>query len=254
MDAITWKIISIVGYSLAFVFLVTAIILFFKMNIGTIIGDLTGKTAARQIQEIRERNTMTAGKRNQPAAFHLERGTFGTTDTRKERKIGKTAQALAHASKRLDIRAKTSETYRPPIEGLHHLSSNETASVTEVLADELHPSDETKIFGDEKATDVLGDVSNTDGPRIMGSGTEVLDDGTEVLGEDTEVLGAMACTEVLAEPKVDATEVLSEEDETSVVDPTLELEDDYEKSIRAVDFKIVKNIKVIHTGEVIESE
>jgi hypothetical protein len=236
MDAMTWKIISIVGYSLAFVFLVAAIILFYKMNIRTIIGDLTGKTAARQIQEIRERNTMTAARRNQPAAFHLERGTLGTTDTgtRKERKIGKTAQALAHASKRLDIRTKTSETYRPPIEDLYHLSSNETevlseqASVTEVLADELLSSEKTKVFGDEKET--------------------------EVLGEDTEVLGAIAFTEVLAEPDNNGTEVLSEEDETSVSDPTLELEDEYEKSIRAVHFKIVKDIKVIHTGEVIESE
>ena len=62
MDAQTWQIISIVGYSLAGVLFFTAIIMFIKMNVWGIIGDLTGRTAAKQIQAIREQNTMDRDK------------------------------------------------------------------------------------------------------------------------------------------------------------------------------------------------
>ncbi|MEH7436896.1 hypothetical protein V7182_05325 [Neobacillus drentensis] len=71
MDTITWQIISIVGYSLAGALLITAIVLFFKMKIPAIIGELTGRTAARQIQEIRERRE---NKRQKLNVFDVDPG------------------------------------------------------------------------------------------------------------------------------------------------------------------------------------
>jgi hypothetical protein len=69
MDATTWQIISIVGYSLAGALLITAIVLFFKMKVPAIIGEFTGRTAARQIQEIREHR---GNKRHQPNVFDVD--------------------------------------------------------------------------------------------------------------------------------------------------------------------------------------
>jgi hypothetical protein len=250
VDAATWKMISISGYFLAVVFFITAFVLFFKMNIRAIIGDLTGKTAARQIQEIRERNKLEGNNRYKPAAFHLDRGTLTetstTADNRTGRKMGKTAQALAHASKRLDLKAKTGEASRPLIKekiDFHQpesLSSNETCVIfseafeheTEILGYDNRTellSEDTKLFGGGNDTEVLLDS------------TEILDDGksTEVLSEETKVLGD------------DGTEALSQEDEKTLLDPTGELEEDQEKCIAAVEFKIVKDIKIIHTSEVI---
>jgi molybdopterin-guanine dinucleotide biosynthesis protein len=222
LDATVWQAISIVGYSLSVVFFVAAIILFFKMNIRGIIGDLSGKTAERKIKEIRERNLMTGSKRYKPAAFHLERGTSGTLGNRKERNVGKTAQAIAHASKRLDLKAKTDETFKPMKEGTEHVTLSEPTTV---------------LFSEEP---------------LQSSITEVLQESTELLDQRTEVFfmgpkgeGEENATEVLVTD--DRTEVL---DDTTVLYPTEELEE-HEKGIPAVDFKIVKDIKIVHTNETI---
>lgn len=220
MDATVWQVISIVGYSLSGVFFVAAIILFFKMNIQGIIGDLSGKTAERKIKEIRERNLMTGSKRYKPAAFHLERGTSGTFGNRKERNVGKTAQAIAHASKRLDLKAKTSETFKPIKERTDDITLSEPTTV---------------LFSEEPFQSSITEV-------LQGS-TELLDQRTEVFFEGREGEGEENASEVTN----DRTEVL---EETTVLYPTEELEE-HEKMIPAVDFKIVKDIKIVHTNETI---
>ena len=73
MDAIAWLVISIVGYSLAGILLIKTIFMYFKMNIPAIIGDLTGKTAEKQIQQIREQNAKTGNKRYKPNVFNVKR-------------------------------------------------------------------------------------------------------------------------------------------------------------------------------------
>jgi hypothetical protein len=211
MDATVWRMISIIGYFLSGVFFVAAIILFFKMNIRAIIGDLTGITAARQIQEIRERNLMTGHQRYKPAAFQLERGTWGATGNRTGRKVGKTAQALAHASKRLDLKAKTDETSKPMKERIVDLSSIEPTTI---------------LFSE------ASDQAST---------TEVL----PLLNEQTEVL--LDRTETQENAIVVGTEVLPQK---TVLYLTEELEE-HEKVIPTVDFKIVKDIKIVHTNEMI---
>ncbi|CEG28511.1 hypothetical protein [Bacillus sp. B-jedd] len=97
MEASTWTIVSIVSYSLAGLLFIFAIIMFFKLNIPAIIGDLTGKTAARQIREIREQNANTGKKSFHPDPFNLERGLL--TEPVKSRSRG-----LARISARLSGR------------------------------------------------------------------------------------------------------------------------------------------------------
>lgn len=65
----TFTIIAIVGFSLAAVLVVVALVIFFKLNIVQVRNDLTGKTATRSVAEIRaraktrKRSSSEAGKK-----------------------------------------------------------------------------------------------------------------------------------------------------------------------------------------------
>ena len=164
MDASTWYLISIVGYSLAGVLLIVVVLMFFKMNIPAIIGDLNGKTAARQIQEIREKNKLTGNKQHRPSTFNVERGTL-----------------TAPVSSRFD-------------------------------------SDSTEV--------------------LLMNETEVLEQGSEILINETEVLD-------------NGTVVLAEDIGTTVLNATGETERENVTVPLAVEFKMVKDIKITHSNEVI---
>lgn len=225
MSANTWLIIAIIGFSLSGIALIAAVIMFIRLNIPAIIGDLTGRTVAREIKAMRDTNASSGDKRFRPSAVNLERGTLT------EKVAGKTANnmALAHASKRLD---KTS--------GNLSEKSSKRKSGTVGLSDAVQgksgrvgsePTD--MLNNDSKATEVLSTES-----------TEVLsDNATEVLSDNaTEVLDTNA-TEVLS----DGTEVLS--NETTVLSPTEQLKTEASKP---VSFKIKHDEIVTHSDEVIE--
>ncbi len=260
MEANTWFSISIVGYSLAGVLLVVAIILFFKMNIRAIIGDLTGKTAARQIQEIREQNTKSGNKRYKPNAFNIDRGSLtepvATFPTRSSRlpnsyKSGDTGKTIAPVSKPLFESGQTVET--PWSEVID-------SKPTEVLGQQenhLNSSDQTVVLFSQD-TDVLGESQKytaevSAATEVLIQKTEVLDVGTEILGTDDGIGGLFQenWTEVLGQERVteNGTEVLSEDKGTTVLYPTTELVQHDETKILTVEFKIVKDIKITHTSE-----
>lgn len=56
MNAEILQMISIVAFALAGILAVTATILFFRLNVRGIMDDLSGRTAERQIRELREQN------------------------------------------------------------------------------------------------------------------------------------------------------------------------------------------------------
>lgn len=87
MDAQTWHQISVIGYSLAGLLSFIGIILFFKLDIWAVINDLTGRRAAKEIQEIREKNTRPGNKIYQPSPFNLERGRL--TEPVTSRRLGR---------------------------------------------------------------------------------------------------------------------------------------------------------------------
>lgn len=225
MSANTWMIIAIIGFSLSGIALIAAVIMFIRLNIPAIIGDLTGRTVAREIKAMRDTNASSGDKRFRPSAVNLERGTLT------EKVAGNTANnmALAHASKRLD---KTS--------GNLSEKSSKKKSGTVGLSDVVQGKSER--VGSEP-TDML----NSDGNAtevLSTESTEVLsDNATEVLSDNaTEVLDTNA-TEVLS----DGTEVLS--NETTVLSPTEQLKTGASKPVA---FKIKHDEIVTHSDEVIE--
>jgi len=189
MDAMTWLIISIVGYSLAGILLIVAIFMFIKMNIPAIVGDLTGRTAKREIQELREQN-QSGNKRNTPTAFNIERQAktrgFRTGALSKVGKTGRTAPTTEHS--------------RPKTGNLE----------TELLEDPNNQS--TELLHDDTA--LLNEEGTLD--------TVLLTDETALLDDNMK--------------RLDETTVLTNDEE----------------AIPAVSFNIIKDIKVIHTNEVIE--
>ncbi len=225
MSANTWLIIAIIGFSLSGIALIAAVIMFIRLNIPAIIGDLTGRTVAREIKAMRDTNASSGDKRFRPSAVNLERGTLT------EKVAGKTANnmALAHASKRLD---KTS--------GNLSEKSSKKKSGTVGLSDAVQGK--SGRVGSEP-TDMLNSDSNAT-EVLSTESTEVLsDNATEVLSDNaTEVLDTNA-TEVLS----DGTEVLS--NETTVLSPTEQLKTDASKP---VSFKIKHDEVVTHSDEVIE--
>ena len=66
MDATVYQIISIVGFGLAVLFLVIAIILFFAFDVVALYGEVSGKTADKQVKELRENNKRVSGRRREP--------------------------------------------------------------------------------------------------------------------------------------------------------------------------------------------
>lgn len=212
MSATTWLIIAIIGFSLAGIALIIAIFMFVKMNIPSVIGDLSGKTVAREIKAMREFNNANGDRRFRPSKVNLERGAL--TEKVETSQDNKKAMAEAHASKRLD-NVKSGE--------LSEKKTYNSGSGTVGLNDfEINP------------TDVLAEGNEP---------TEMLSNGeTEVLNEnETEVLNENA-TEVLS----NETTVLNG---TTVLSETEELIE--ESEVILVPFKITKSEIVIHTDEVI---
>ena len=234
MDATTWLILSIVGYSLAGVLLIVVILMFFKMNIPAIIGDLNGKTAARQIQEIREKNKLTGNKQHRPSTFNVERGTltapvssrFGRTG-----KSGSTQATFSENSKYLESKGITAQSSRP--------------TVVDSLPTEVITEQENLTFMNEATSVLIEDTQVLRVEEIYSDFTEVLINETEVLEKGTEVL--MNETEVLNEGTV----VLAQDIGTTVLNGTTELESKNATKTLAIEFKIVKDIKITHTNEVI---
>ena len=225
MSANTWLIIAIIGFSLSGIALIAAVIMFIRLNIPAIIGDLTGRTVAREIKAMRDTNASSGDKRFRPSAVNLERGTLT------EKVAGNTANnmALAHASKRLD---KTS--------GNLSEKGSKRKSGTVGLSDAVQGK--SGRVGSEP-TDMLNSDSNAT-EVLSTESTEVLsDNATEVLSDNaTEVLDPNA-TAVLS----DGTEVLSSE--TTVLSPTEQLKTDASKPVA---FKIKHDEVVTHSDEVIE--
>ncbi len=66
--------IKFVCFGVAGLFLIAAVVLFFYLNISRVFGDLTGRTARREIENIRSKNTQSGGKSYKPSPVNQARG------------------------------------------------------------------------------------------------------------------------------------------------------------------------------------
>lgn len=127
MNAEIYKIISITGFILAAVMFIASVILFFKLNIQKVIGDLTGKTARKAIQNIREQNSQTGNKAYKPSPVNIKRGKL--TD-----KISPSGRLIEKGNDMLKVSTGTEKIYTQELSGQDKMESLDEASAdTEVL-------------------------------------------------------------------------------------------------------------------------
>ena len=233
MDREVWLVISIIGYIFAGLFFITAVIMFYKLKIPAVIGDLSGRTAAKQIQEIRERNARTGTKVYKPAIYNLERGKLTEPVTHTERQTRKTVAENIGSRDEL-TRTGQEEGFRSHLVPITSMESKpmttgaEKRSVSEVAGTVVlhHPEASSSMFRVWKR------------PEPVHKEMAVIADDTAFPAEnDTERL---------------------DENGTVVLDETVVLETaekpEYPKpaSEGAPEFKIIKDLKVIHTNERIQ--
>lgn len=88
MTAQTYQMISYVGFVLAAVLLVVSILLWVRLGIWKIIGDLSGRTAKKSIEQIRKKNEESGKKSFRPTPAAMKRGTITDQITEDSRPPG----------------------------------------------------------------------------------------------------------------------------------------------------------------------
>lgn len=251
MSAEIWFIISIVGFSLAAAALIAAVILFIKLNIPAVIGDLTGRTVAREIKAMKETNfnktnvIRTGVPSSSAAGAKAEVLSASAPDIRPD--IRHDSMAVAHASKQLDklysVENDKKSAKKTGTTGLSDVLKSNESDPTDILpansTEVLSSSDEYREGANRTVTESLSD-----------NATESLDAGaTEVLSNNaTESLGAGA-TEILSNNATEALEnAASASQGTTVLSPTEDLRKD---AVKPVAFRIVREEISIHTNEII---
>jgi len=74
MTVETFRLISYIGFGLAALSLVIAVMLFVSYNIPRVFGDVTGRTAKKEIENIRKLNEQSGDKAYKPSPINAARG------------------------------------------------------------------------------------------------------------------------------------------------------------------------------------
>ena len=206
------------GLALAVIFAVTAIVLFFTLKIPKAIGDVTGSTARKKIEEIREKGYESV----QGVGISKKEAIKNHTT-----KISVRDVQSSESSKRAE---KGRANYEKAVADIKNKKKNEDylKSIHEEATDILHEDMQElarNMYSDEEATDVL--MENEDSEEA----TDVLraeDDGEE----ETDVLRAEddgeEATDVLRadENSEEETDVLRAEDDGEEETDVLRADDD----------------------------
>ena len=282
MTETAWLIIAVIGYSLAGVGLISAAFIYFKLDIPDVIGDLSGKTVARALKQMRDNGLPERNTKHRQVAMAAPSGK-GSSPKASNLSADKSSMSYAHESKRLDkssgatgrtsgatgrtsgATGRTSGATGRTSGATGRMSADQPRKITRGRATEnLSTGTEVLEFAD---TDVLDEY---DTAVLSGNETSVLPEAypeekpsrvslpTEKLSSDAtarldaEDGNTVPMTAVLNDEKASGgTQVLSEEQSggTTVLG-TQVLADDAESSKRIV-FSVIRNYSVTHTDETI---
>lgn len=226
MRATSWLIVAIVGFSLSGIALIASIIMFVKLNVPGIIGDLTGKTAAREVKARKDANASSSKSKQSSGAQQVS----GV-------QIDRSAIAAAHASRRLDRASTTghSSQLSSPKPGKKKVRSTESRSTNMVGAD-AEKRGATAILSQNSAGDSLEETQKT--------GILIQPDGADEICKAGQ-------TELLSEPHIFSDSQDAEPDigyETTVLS---EPEEICQEKSKPVAFSVTRSVIKIHTDEVI---
>ena len=203
------------GLVLAILLLITSVILFVVLKIPRVIGELSGRTARKGIEELKggTKETSAVSKKEQAKYYNQNSGKIKIREaasTGTQKKNNDTA-ALPGNKKDLPGSGKGAEADKKT-EVLERNIADTGDEVTDLLRDE----EATNVLQDEAATDVLQDE------------------------EATDVLQNEQVTDVLRDEE--ATDVLRDEDQTSVL------------TEKGVTDKLVSRVKVLYNVVVVNTD
>ena len=147
------SLVSLISYIAAGVCLVLACFFWFFFKIPSVIGDLSGRTAKKSIEKMRQANQKSGKKSYRPSATNVERGKLTDTMHQSAKLKSNTVPQVVAANTGM------------PETGL--LAENKaTAFVSEGTA-MLDPGEATSLLVDEQATMALGEsVRRTGGKKL----------------------------------------------------------------------------------------
>lgn len=254
MSAQAYLIISITGYGMAALLFVIALFLFFHKNVIGIMNDLSGRTAAKQIIEIRKKNSSTEST-HKVSSMYEQLENKGKVDS-KYLRASRTSQ-MSHVSRRLDLNNEEAQKEQSK-DVLWQSQKEQSKDMLWQLQNE-QPTDVLRQTQNEQPTDVLRQTQykqSTDVPRqalnkpmdnrIWQSQSEM---PTDVLRQQYQPESEMIQyqqngfqTNVLPQ---DESDLVSDSDQFSESDTTvLENKDTPE-------FKIICDVESVFTDEVI---
>ena len=274
--ATVYNIMLYGGLALAVIFAVTAIILFFALKIPKAIGDVTGSTARKKIEEIREKGyesvqgmgvskqdaiknhatkisvrdvqSSESSKRTEKGRANYEKAVAEVKNKKKREDYLKTIHEDATDILQEDMQELTSDMYSDPEAATDVLREyDDSEAATDVLREEDSEAATDVLMSedDEEATDVLMSGDDEEATDVLRSEDD--EEATDVLRseddeEATDVLRSEdddAATDVLRGDDSDATDVL-----TSDTDIAEQVEEREHGQLR-----MIKNVVVVHTDE-----
>ena len=143
MSANTWFYIAIFGFTVAGLFVVISVILFFRLHIGSVLYELSGKGVAREVELIRK--SSASGEDLATGASH----TTGDLVKKNSKKRG-TMMGIVHESKRLDTPEKSTGEYTPTVL-LNASAVQKTENGTVVLSNNTQQSNPTTLLTENQA-------------------------------------------------------------------------------------------------------
>jgi len=201
------SIASYVAFALAALCLVLAIYFWFMHRIPSVIGDLSGKTARKSIEKMRESNEKSGNKNYKPSYINSQRGKVTETMT----DLKKTTSSLAETSGGLGRKKAGKPEEERPETGL--LEENRY-TVSDV--------EETMPLGSE-AIEMLTEETEmlTEETEMLTEETELLTDGTTALEEE------VVTAELTAQPEAHVAAAVPKGKKLTMIDDVMEVHTDY---------------------------
>ena len=168
-----FRYIFIIGLALCCVMFLASVVLFFVLNIPKIINDLSGRTAKKAIQGIREQNEKTGNKSYQVSQVNRERGKLTDKISPSGRIVGKNPSSqLGYSVETAKIAGITEETSVIGNE-TSVLSQNETSVLSQNETSVLSQNETSVLSQNETSVlsqNVTAGLSQANVPPVFSAG------------------------------------------------------------------------------------
>ena len=234
------------GIALAVVFAVVAVILFVKLDIPKVIGDLSGSTARKQIREIREK-----GYESVQGSGASKKDAIKSKDSTGKIEVRDIKRKTSRSE---ELEKKGNERYQKAVNELkkeQQSRMDEFERETDILQGPDDYEKETDILSADvdydEATDVLTPEDDADEETDVLTMEDDMEGATDVLTMEDDAEGA---TDILtAADDEEATNVLTSDEEATNVLLNEAVHGTKPEVKDRAGFKIVTDIVVVHTDE-----